>query len=224
VGVFGFSQPGIVPFGFDRCSDRDCEDRLMEYAMFYPPLWVAAPVSIWLAILSYFDWKTRQIPQIAWVFLPCLAAITYRVLSGGGALAALAAVTILASERGRLPTKWRRAGTTLAAPVIILLIWMGGMPLVTISLAVIGFWLAWELHAWGGADTLTAIALLLLWPDIRFLVAVLAIHLVVVVSLQIVRRKQPHNSGSIQWIPGIPLLMISTFSYLLWSYMQNYCF
>jgi hypothetical protein len=100
----------------------------------------------------------------------------------------------------------------------------GWKPLATISLAVVGFWLAWELHAWGGADTLTAIALLLLWPDIRFLVAVLAIHLVVIVSLQIARWKQFHNSGSIQWIPGIPLLMISTFSYLLWSYMQNYCF
>lgn len=111
----------------------------------------------------------------------------------------------------------------MAAPVIILFTWMGGIPLATISLAVVGFWLAWELHAWGGADTLTAIALILLWPDIRFLVAVLAIHLVVV-SLQIARWKQFHSSGSIHWIPGIPLLMISTFSYLLWSFMQNYRF
>jgi hypothetical protein len=129
------------------------------------PLWIATPVLLWLAILSYFDWKTCQVPQIAWVFLPHLAASTYRVLSGEWALAALASVTILASERGRLPAKWRRAGTTLVAPVIILLIWMGGIPLETISLAMVGFWLVWELHAWGGADTLTAIVLLLLWPE-----------------------------------------------------------
>ena len=34
------------------------------------------------------------------------------------------------------------------------------------ALAVIGFWIAWELNWWGGADAVTAITLCLIWPTV----------------------------------------------------------
>ncbi len=53
------------------------------------------------------------------------------------------------------------------------------------ALAVIGFWIAWELNWWGGADAVTAITLCLIWLTLDYLLALLIINAVAVAFLSI---------------------------------------
>ena len=56
-----------------------------------------------------------------------------------------------------------------------------------------GFWIAWELNWWGGADAVTAITLCLIWPTLDYLLALLIINAVAVAFLSIfslIKRKK----------------------------------
>lgn len=180
------------------------------------PFWITIPVAAWLGILSAYDIRTRQIPHSAWVAIPCLLAGTYRMLAGGWALALLALVIVLASERQRLATNWQPRGLLVAVPLISLLILANGAALFTVALTLTGFWLAWELRAWGGADAMTAITLLLLWPDVRLLVGILVVYVFAMLGLW-ANDLLHHRRIRLHRLPGIPLLAAAAIGFVLWA-------
>lgn len=159
-------------------------------------------VSAWLAILSWFDIKTREVPHIAWVGIPYLVAVAFRLISGSYALAILALLVGVASERERIPLL-KKVGLLywIGDGVLICLISVN-TPVFMGCLAVLGFWLAWEFKAWGGADAIASIALSLLWPDSMFVLALVAVHVVIVLAMLLIRR-----SWKMERIPGMPALL-----------------
>ena len=76
------------------------------------------------------------------------------------------------------------------------------------ALAIIGFWAAWELKWWGGADAVSVITVCLIWPSEIFIFAFLATHLIVVLGLGLasaIREKKI----KIHRLPGLPILLAS---------------
>ena len=53
------------------------------------------------------------------------------------------------------------------------------------TLAIIGFWAAWELKCWGGADAVAAITIVVIYPEITFILAFLTVHLIATIGLAI---------------------------------------
>ncbi|NLI08378.1 MAG: hypothetical protein GX457_15000 [Thermotogaceae bacterium] len=76
------------------------------------------------------------------------------------------------------------------------------------ALAIIGFWAAWELKWWGGADAVSAITVCLIWPSEIFIFAFLATHLIVVLGLGLVSAIR-EKKFSLHRLPGIPILLAS---------------
>lgn len=178
-------------------------------------IWLFGPVLIWLGVVSYFDWKKREIPHSVWVVLPLLMAMVYRLAAGGWQLVALAAMVSIASERKRLADVTRLPFDlwSLWIPPLFLLTYWGLLANPVGALAILGFWLAWELHCWGGADAVATIALVLVWPAMTFVVALLVVHLVVALgmtgySLVWEKRWRLHT------IPGLPLIFATVLAFL----------
>ena len=76
------------------------------------------------------------------------------------------------------------------------------------AIAILAFWVAWELRCWGGADAVTSITLALIWPDVRLILAILVVHAAVagiatMISLMKERTFRVHH------LPGLPLLFLS---------------
>jgi Flp pilus assembly protein protease CpaA len=166
---------------------------------------------IWLSVVSWFDIRTRQIPHSAWVAIPFLIGSVYRVVNGGWELSLLAFVVVLASERRYLSgfRYFESLGTIYSwFPIIGGCAYLAGATNLIGTLAIIGFWIAWELHCWGGADAMASIALLLCWPDLPFVLAFLmanslAASISTMISLIQDRKFRLHQ------IPGLPLLLLS---------------
>ena len=131
-------------------------------------------VVVWLAIISWFDLRKGEIPHSLWVIAPLGLAGIYRVWQGGWQFVVLAAIVALVSERERV-ARWIRLAEarhiiTWLPLVLLALIWSAQVSPVT-AFAITGFWIAWELGWWGGADAICAIALSLVWPgQVFFLV------------------------------------------------------
>jgi hypothetical protein len=165
------------------------------------------PVMIWLGIMSWFDIKSREIPHSAWVIVPFIGALIYRTILGGWQLVVLAILVALVSERVRLAKLTELHLDQMA-------FWLPPLGVISFisisinpvgSLAILGFWIAWELHCWGGADAVTAMTLALVWPGWILIIALLSVHLVValvatVYSFILEHRFRLHS------IPGLPLL------------------
>lgn len=166
---------------------------------------------LWLGIVSWFDLRTKEIPHSAWVIAPLAGAVLYRIAYSGWELAVLTIMVCFISERKRLG---QISGNSVMASVYI---WL---PLVVVSffraasvhpvgaVAILAFWLAWELHCWGGADAVASITLIILWPDMKLVLALLVVHLVAaliasITSLVRDRRFKLHP------IPGLPLLLLT---------------
>jgi hypothetical protein len=64
--------------------------------------WIFGVVFIWLAVISWFDLKKREIPNSAWVIVPFGIAMVYQALVGDWQLTFLSCVIAIASERERL--------------------------------------------------------------------------------------------------------------------------
>ena len=171
-------------------------------------VWLVGIVLVWLGIVSWFDLRTKEIPHSAWVFLPLMCAGIYRLILGNWQLVLLMAIVILASERSRLG-RWLRVESLAIVytwmPAIGFLVYLAGMQNPLGAIAVVAFWVAWELHVWGGADAVASIALVLFWPDLRLVLSLLAVNFIVALvattfSLVKERKFRLHK------LPGLPLL------------------
>ena len=173
-------------------------------------MWISAIVLTWLAIVSWFDLRNREVPHTAWVAVPLAGAMFYQTVVGNWQLTFLAVVVALASERKRLAklTVLNLDTIFFWAPFLFAGLYLAGRVNPMGAIAIIGFWLAWELHCWGGADAVTSIALTLIWPDIKFVLALLAVHTLVAVVATGFTLLKEHKLRAHQ-LPGLPLLFCS---------------
>jgi hypothetical protein len=79
------------------------------------------------------------------------------------------------------------------------------------ALAIIGFWAAWELKWWGGADAVAAITITLIYPEIAFILAFLIVHVIATIMLSI-RSLIKEKTVRLHRIPGLPLILIAVIS------------
>ena len=178
-------------------------------------IWMTLPVLIWLGIMSWFDVKSREIPHSAWVIVPFIGALIYRIILGGWQLVALSILVALVSERARL-TKLTKLNLDR------LVFWLPPLAVVGYftlsinpigSLAILGFWIAWELHCWGGADAVSSITLALLWPDRALVIALLLVHLVAALAATVYSLIR-ENRFRVHTLPGLPLLFATVVVFL----------
>jgi len=172
--------------------------------------WVLLIVLIWLGIVSWFDLRTREVPHMAWVVVPLLGAMVYQTALGGWRLVFLTLIVALVSERQRLAKLTELAIDRLPFwfPFLFAGLYLAGSHNPIGAIAVVGFWIAWELRCWGGADAVTSLVLVLIWPDLSFVLALLVVHLLVAIvatGVSLVKEKKLH----FHQMPGLPLLLLS---------------
>ena len=168
-------------------------------------------ILVWLAILSWFDIRTRQIPNSTWAVIPLAIGLTCRVAIGGWELSLLTLTVVIASERhglGRFRYTRNLVSIYPWIPLIGILGYLAGESNLTATLAILAFWISWELHFWGGADAVVALTLVLFWPDLPLLISfimanLLAALLAILFSLIREGKLRTHQ------IPGIPILLVS---------------
>ena len=171
-------------------------------------------VVTWLGIISWFDIRKSEIPHGAWVVIPLIGAGLYRIWQGGWALFLLAALVATVSERYRISQAFgweelRRIITWL--PLLFLGAFLSNQSSPLAALAIIGFWAAWELKWWGGADAVAAISIILIYPKITFILAFLIVHVIATVMLTI-RSLIKEKTARLHRIPGLPLILIAVIS------------
>jgi len=168
-------------------------------------------VVVWLGIVSWFDIRKNEIPHSAWVIIPLIEACFYRTWQGNWALVLLTILVAAVSERERISQLfgWEEIGKMITwFPLLFLGVYLSVQTSPFAALAIIGFWAAWELKWWGGADAVSAITVCLIWPSEIFIFAFLATHLIVVLGLglaSVIREKKI----SLHRLPGIPILLAS---------------
>ncbi|MCC7359924.1 MAG: hypothetical protein IT317_10630 [Anaerolineales bacterium] len=181
-------------------------------------------VLIWLAPLALYDLRRKEVPHMACVAVPCLAAIVYSLAGGIWQLSAAAAIAVVASERSFVrDVRVRRWLFSVALAVACLLVLDSGEAAPG-AIGVIGFWLAFELGWWAGADAVVAITLALLWPGVELLVAIAAAHLGIMVILWLARKLRvvceriqggqssmhlQSNAGPGTTLPGLPIITLA---------------
>lgn len=172
-------------------------------------------VAIWLGIISWFDMRKSEIPHSLWVILPLIAACVYQACQGDWRLVLFAVLVAAASEREQLsqmPHSRLIGKNFFWIPLIVfgLLITIQSSPVA--AFAILGFWVAWELKWWGGADAVTAMILILIYPKITFILAFLSVHVIVLLGLTVssLMKKEPIKPHQ---IPGLPLLFLTVLSF-----------
>jgi hypothetical protein len=180
-------------------------------------------VVVWLGIVSWFDIRKGEIPHSAWVVIPMIAASGYQAWHGGWALVLLTAVVVAVSEREKISDlllieEIRRIVTWF--PIIFLSLFLAVQLSPVAALAIIGFWMAWELKWWGGADATAGIALILIFPEITFILAFLSVHVLVVVGFS-VGSLIKNDSIKLHIIPGLPLLFLAVFLFQFAQYFSK---
>lgn len=166
---------------------------------------------LWLGLVSWFDLRTKQVPHSAWMIVPFVVAIFYRIAYSGWELVVLTILVAFASERKRLA---QASGIELFSSLFMWLPLVGvpflraGAVNPLAAVAILSFWIAWELRIWGGADAVASITLMLFWPDMKLVVALLGVHLVAafVVTIGTLIREQ---RWKLHAIPGLPLLLLT---------------
>ena len=143
----------------------------------------------WLLPLAHYDLRKREVPHIAFVAVPLALAALAGAWRGGWTLALMAIMFVAMTERARLQPALHRPALAGGLAVCVGLVVLSPFELAPGVISLIGFWLAYELGWWAGADTLAAMALALLWPDdIRLIVSLAAAHVAVAL---IIRRRMP---------------------------------
>lgn len=168
-------------------------------------------VLTWLGIISWFDIRKSEIPHSAWVVIPLIGAGLYRIWQGDWTLILLTAVVAAVSERDRISQTfgWEEISRTITwFPLLFLGAYLSIQSSPITVLASIGFWVAWELKWWGGADAVSAITVSLIWPSEIFIFAFLSTHLIVVLGLSLVSAIR-EKKISLHRLPGIPILLAS---------------
>jgi hypothetical protein len=168
-------------------------------------------VVVWLGIISWFDIRKSEIPHSAWVVIPLIGAGVYRVWQGGWALTLLTTLVVTVSERESISNLFHMEEISRIVtwfPLLFLAFFFAVQFSPVAAMAIIGFWVAWELKWWGGADAVSAITICLTWPGWVFILAFLVSHILVVVGMgmySLIRE------GKIKahLMPGLPILFAS---------------
>ena len=176
-------------------------------------------VVTWLGIVSWFDIRKNEIPHSGWVIIPLIGACFYRAWQGDWALVLLSVIIAAVSERERLSRIVRREdiGRIITwVPLLFLGVYLSIQVSPFAALAIIGFWVAWELEWWGGADALAAMIIILIYPELSFIMAFLVVHGIVTIGLAIGSLLK-EKKIELHKIPGLPLLLMAV---LLFQIMQ----
>ena len=171
-------------------------------------------VVVWLGIVSWFDIRKSEIPHSAWVIIPLIGACFYRTWQGNWALVLLTILVAAVSERERISHLfgWEEIGKMVTwFPLLFLGIYLSIQSSPLSALAIIGFWAAWELKWWGGADAVGAMTIILIYPEITFILAFLIVHAIAAIMLTI-RSLVKEKTVRVHRIPGLPLLFIAVIS------------
>lgn len=168
-------------------------------------------VTLWLALVSWFDLRKGEVPHSAWVIVPLIAAGVYRIWQGSWQLVALATLVALISERQRLG-QWlhfpevSRILTWL--PLLFLAVYGSVQISPLAAFTIVGFWAAWELGWWGGADAVSAIALSLVWPNTPFFLAFFSCHAIVALGMMAFTYKE-EKKVKLHRVPGLPIMLLA---------------
>ena len=171
-------------------------------------------VVTWLGIVSWFDIRKSEIPHSAWVVIPLMGAGLYRILQGDWTLVLLAVLVAAVSERYRISTVfgWEELSRIITwLPLLFLGAFLSIQTSPLSALAIMGFWVAWELKWWGGADAVAAISIILIYPKITFILAFLIVHVIATIMLTI-RSLIKEKTAHLHRIPGLPLILIAVIS------------
>lgn len=181
-----------------------------------------APLA-WLIPLALYDLQKREVPHIAFVAAPCFLAAFAAILRGDASLGVLALVLIAISERQHLPKPLARVA------LMSVLLSSVGLLLITLfeqspgALALIGFWLAYELGWWAGVDALAAMTLAILWPDVMLLVSLGVAHLGLAFLLphnKLFTRPRRLTEAELEQVgvAGLPSIALGAALYVLWKW------
>jgi len=168
-------------------------------------------VVVWLGIVSWFDIRKNEIPHSVWVIIPLIGACFYRTWQGNWALVLLTTLVAAVSERERISQifAWEEIGKMITwFPLLFLGVYLSFQTSPFAALAIIGFWAAWELKWWGGADAVATMTIVLIYPEITFILAFLTVHVIATIGLAI-RSLVKDNTVSLHRIPGLPLLLLA---------------
>ena len=172
-------------------------------------------VVFWLGIVSWFDIQKNEIPQSAWVIIPLIGACMFRAWQGGWVLVLLTVLVVAASERERIAQLFNleEVGKIVTwFPLVFLSSFFSIQVSPFAALAIIGFWVAWELKWWGGADAVAALTLFLIYPELTFILAFLVVHVIATICLTI-KSLIRDQAVKLHKIPGLPLLLITVISF-----------
>ena len=189
------------------CMSYTCPLIFMDWIIF-------VFVVTWLGIVSWFDIRKNEIPHSAWVVIPLIGAGLYRIWQGDWTLVLLAAVVAAVSERDRISQAfgWEELSRIITwLPLLFLGAFLSIQSSPLSALAIIGFWAAWELKWWGGADAVAAITIILIYPEITFILAFLIVHVIATIMLTI-RSLVKEKKVRFHRIPGLPLILIAVIS------------
>jgi hypothetical protein len=143
-----------------------------------------------------------------------MGAGLYRILQGDWTLVLLAVLVAAVSERYRISTVfgWEELSRIITwLPLLFLGAFLSIQTSPLSALAIMGFWVAWELKWWGGADAVAAIAIILIYPEIAFILAFLIVHVIATIMLTIKSFVQK-KTVCLHRIPGLPLILIAVIS------------
>mgnify|MGYP000867551574 FL=1 len=189
------------------CMSYTCPLIFMDWIIF-------VFVVTWLGIVSWFDIRKNEIPHSAWVVIPLIGAGLYRIWQGDWTLVLLAAVVAAVSERDRISQAfgWEELSRIITwLPLLFLGAFLSIQSSPLSALAIIGFWAAWELKWWGGADAVGAMTIILIYPEITFILAFLIVHAITAIMLTI-RSLIKEKTARLHRIPGLPLILIAVIS------------
>ena len=164
---------------------------------------------LWLGFLSWHDIRHREIPHSLWVVTPLFLICGYRAWVGDGWLVLFIGIILAVSERERISALLKiTVINSLVSwfPWLLIGMFFSVQSQPVIIVAILGFWVAWELRIWGGADALIAMVLILVLPAISFLVTFFIVHVIVAIGIQILWWST-HQKNRVLRIPGIPLLI-----------------
>ncbi len=174
--------------------------------------WVILGVVIlWLAAVSWFDLRKGEVPHSLWVIIPLVLAGAYRFWLGGWQLVILTGLVALISERERISRLFgfEEIGQVLTwLPFLLLaLFWSVQNDPIT-ALSIVGFWIAWDLGWWGGADAVSAMALCLVWPGPSFFLAFFGCHAIIALGLMAFTYKT-ERKVKVHRLPGLPIMLLA---------------
>lgn len=168
-------------------------------------------VILWLAAVSWFDLRKGEVPHSLWVIVPLALASAYRLWQGDWQLVVLTGLVALISERERISKllRFEEIGRVLTwLPFLLLTLFWGVQNNPITALSIVGFWIAWELGWWGGADAVSAMALCLVWPGEDFFMAFFGCHAVVALGLMACTYKA-ERKVKVHRLPGLPIMLMA---------------